>query len=294
MKQINILFIYLLKFRRIAMKAVEAQNLTFSYASPDSKSKSLSDVSLKIEKGEFVAVLGANGSGKTTLARHFNALLPVQSGKLVVAALDASDQSKVWEIRKNCSMVFQNPDNQFVSSLVEEDVAFAPRNFGVSEEEIPERVKTALDTVGLSGFEKRSSHMLSGGQKQRVAIAGVLSCNPDIIIFDEATSMLDPDGRWEVLNVMKKLHNIGHTIVMISHYVEEALYADRIILMKNGTMIADDHPRRVLTDLSMLYEAGLEPPVAVKVYNALKEKGVTLSKCPLTNEELVGELCSLN
>ncbi len=286
------------------MKAVEAENLIFSYVSPESKSKSLSDVS--VEKGEFIAVLGKNGSGKTTLARHFNALLSVQGGKLVVAALDASDKSNVWEIRKNCSMVFQNPDNQFVSTLVEEDVAFgvenlgipsaafAPRNFGVSEDEIPKRVKNALEIVGLSGFEKRSPHMLSGGQKQRAAIAGVLSCNPDIIIFDEATSMLDPDGRREVLDVIKKLHNMGRTIIMISHYIEEALPADRVILMKNGKITANDTPRKVLTDTTLLYDAGFEPPVAVQAYNDLKKKGVVLSKCPLTNEELVDELCSLN
>ena len=276
------------------MKAVEAENLIFSYVSQDSKTNSLSNISLAIEKGEFVAVLGENGSGKTTLARHFNALLPVQSGKLVVAELDASDKSKVWEIRKNCGMVFQNPDNQFVSSLVEEDVAFAPRNFGVSENEIPKSVKNALETVGLSGFEKRSSHMLSGGQKQRVAIAGVLACKPDIIIFDEATAMLDPEGRREVLKTIRTLHNLRHTIIMISHYVEEAVSADRIILMKNGRMIADGKPKEVLTDLSLLHTAGLEPPVAVKAYNDLKKRGITLSECPLTNEELVGELCRLN
>ncbi|MDE6413300.1 MAG: energy-coupling factor transporter ATPase [Eubacterium sp.] len=278
----------------MAVKAVKAENLIFSYASPESKAKSLSDVSLAIKKGEFIAVLGANGSGKTTLARHFNALLPVQNGKLIVAELDASDKSKVWEIRKNCGMVFQNPDNQFVSSLVEEDVAFAPRNFGIPENEIPKRVKSALETVGLSGFEKRSSHMLSGGQKQRVAIAGVLSCKPDIIIFDEATAMLDPEGRWEVLKTIKKLHHMGHTIIMISHYVEEAVSANRIILMKSGSIIADGKPKEVLTDLSLLHTAGLEPPVAVQAYYDLKKRGIALSKCPLTNEELVDELCRLN
>lgn len=276
------------------MKAVEAENLTFSYTSPESKDNSLFDVSLTIEKGEFVAVLGKNGSGKTTLARHLNALLPVQSGRLVVAELDASDQSKIWEIRKNCGMIFQNPDNQFVSSLVEEDVAFAPRNFGVPESEIPKRVKAALEMVGLSGFEKRSPQMLSGGQKQRVAIAGVLACNPDIIIFDEATSMLDPEGRWEVLKTIKMLHKMGHTIIMISHYVEEALSADRIVLMKNGKIMANSKPKDVLTDVSLLGDAGLEPPVAVRIYHDLKKWGIVLSEIPLTNEELVGELCSLN
>ncbi|MDE6111309.1 MAG: ATP-binding cassette domain-containing protein, partial [Eubacterium sp.] len=155
-------------------------------------------------------------------------------------------------------------------------------------------VKEALETVELSGFEKRSPHMLSGGQKQRVAIAGVLACNPDIIIFDEATAMLDPEGRWEVLKTIKKLHNMGHTILMISHYVEEALSADRIVLMKSGRIIADGKPKEILTDAPLLDEAGLEPPVAVKVYNDLKKRGIVLSEIPLTNEELVGKLCSLN
>lgn len=276
------------------MKAVEAENLIFSYIGIESKSKSLDAVSLDIEKGEFVAILGKNGSGKTTLARHFNTLLPVQNGKLVVAELNAADKSKIWEIRRNCGMVFQNPDNQFVSSLIEEDVAFAPRNFGVSEIDIPKRVKNALDAVGLSGFEKRSPHMLSGGQKQRAAIAGVLACNPDIIIFDEATAMLDPEGRWEVLSTIKKLHNMGHTIIMISHYLEEAASADKVVLMKNGRIIAEGKPKEVLTNISLLDEAGLEPPMSVRIYNDLKKKGIELAECPVTNEELVGELCSLN
>lgn len=276
------------------MKAIKAENLIFSYSSPKSKNKSLSDISIDIERGDFVAILGKNGSGKSTLARHFNALLPVQSGKLVVATLNAGDKSQVWEIRKSCGMVFQNPDNQFVSSLIEEDVAFAPRNFGVAENEIPVSVKKALETVGLSSFEKCSAHMLSGGQKQRAAIAGVLSYEPDIIVFDEATAMLDPDGRWQVLKTIKKLHNTGRTIIMITHYVEEAVFADKVVLMKNGRITADGTPKEILTDITLLEEAGLEPPLAVKVYYDLKKKGLKLAECPVTNEELVDELCSLN
>lgn len=275
------------------MSIISAENLIHSYAFDSSRQRSLDDASLCIKKGEFVAVIGENGSGKSTLARHFNALIPLQSGKLTVAGLDAECRATIREIRKACGMVFQNPDNQFVSSLIEEDIAFAPRNFGISEHETQIRVKNALRAVGMSGYEKHSPHMLSGGQKQRLAIAGVLAAAPDIIIFDEVTSMLDPEGRHEVLSVIQKLHNDGHTIIMITHYIEEAVSADRAVLMKSGKIIADGSPRKIFTDISLLEEAGLIPPIPVKIYYDLAAKGIRLSQCPLTNEELAGELCSL-
>lgn len=274
------------------MKAVEAENLIFSYQS-GSRQKSLDDVSVEIKKGEFVALLGKNGSGKTTLARLFNVLLPVQHGTLRVAELNACDNSILYEIRKNCAMVFQNPDNQFVSTLVEEDVAFAPRNFGVAENDIPDRVQTALEMVGLSGFEQRSTHMLSGGQKQLVAVAGVLAAEPDIIVFDEATAMLDCCGREEIMSVIKKLHQQGKTIIMITHCADEAAAADRILLMDNGKILKDGTAKEILTDTVLLCKAGIEPPVAVSAYHDLKLRGILLSSCPITEEELVGELCSL-
>jgi len=188
-------------------------------------------------------------------------------------------------------MVFQNPDNQFVSSVVEEDVAFGPRNFGVPEEDIAERVRAALETVGMSGFEKRATSLLSGGQKQRVAIAGVLATDPDIMVFDEVTAMLDPAGRAEVLATIKRLHASGKTIVMITHYVEEAVFADKVVLMHDGQKLAEGTPREMLTDLELLRATGINPPMAVRAYYDLKNAGVALSRCPLTNAELVDELC---
>ncbi|MDE6469991.1 MAG: energy-coupling factor transporter ATPase [Eubacterium sp.] len=273
---------------------ITAENLIHSYAFAGSKHRSLDEISLFVKKGEFITILGKNGCGKTTLARHLNALLPVQSGTLTVAGLDVSDKNNIWAVRGKCAMVFQNPDNQFVSSLIEEDLSFGPRNFGVPEEEIAERIKWALSAVGMSGFEKHSPHMLSGGQKQRIAIAGVLAIKPDIIIFDEVTAMLDPIGREEVLSAIKSLHAQGHTIIMISHYIEEAVFSDTVVIMNSGKIAAKGTPENILTDTRLLEGAGLSVPMPVKIYYDLLERGIRLNSCPLTNEELVGELCRLS
>lgn len=275
------------------MDFIAAENLIHSYAFAGSKHRSIDDVSLTVKKGEFVAILGRNGCGKTTLARHLNALLSVQSGTLTVAGLNAADKNNIWAVRGKCGMVFQNPDNQFVSTLVEEDLAFGPSNFGVDETEIQTRIKNALADVGMSGYEKYSPHLLSGGQKQRIAIAGVLTVEPDIIIFDEVTAMLDPKGREEVLGVIQSLHQKGHTIIMISHYIEEAVNADAVVIMDSGKIIAKDEPKKILTDKELLNAAGLTPSMPVCIYYDLMERGIKLSACPLTNEELVGELCRL-
>ncbi len=276
------------------MDFITAENLIHSYAFAGSKHRSLDEISLFVKKGEFITILGKNGCGKTTLARHLNALLPVQSGTLTVAGLDVSDKNNIWAVRGKCAMVFQNPDNQFVSSLIEEDLSFGPRNFGVPEEEIAERIKWALSAVGMSGFEKHSPHMLSGGQKQRIAIAGVLAIKPDIIIFDEVTAMLDPIGREEVLSAIKSLHAQGHTIIMISHYIEEAVFSDTVVIMNSGKIAAKGTPENILTDTRLLEGAGLSVPMPVKIYYDLLERGIRLNSCPLTNEELVGELCRLS
>lgn len=276
------------------MSFIKAENLIHSYSFAGSKHRSLDDASLSVEKGEFVAVLGNNGCGKTTLARHLNVLLPLQSGELTVAGINAADENNIWAIRSRCGMVFQNPDNQFVSTLIEEDLAFAPRNFGVTEEEIPERIKNALSAVGMSGYEKHSPHMLSGGQKQRIAIAGVLTAESDIMVFDEVTSMLDSQGREDVTATIKRLHSKGHTIIMITHYIDEAVFADRVVLMKNGRITADGNPYNILTDKELMSSAGLDLPMAVKMYYDLADRGIKLKKCPLTAEDLVGELCRLN
>ncbi len=276
------------------MEFVEAKNLIHSYSFAGSKHRSLDDVSLTIKKGELVTILGCNGCGKTTLVRHLNALLPVQSGELTVAGINAADSKNIWALRSKCGMVFQNPDNQFVSTLVEEDLAFGPRNFEVPEDEISQRIKNALEAVGMSGYEKHSPHMLSGGQKQRIAIAGVLATKPDVMIFDEVTSMLDSQGRAEVLSTIRRLHNDGHTIVMISHYVEEAVFSDSVVLMNKGRIVANGKPENILTDIDLLSRAGLTAPLPVRMYYDLEKRGIKLEKCPLTNEELVGELCRLN
>lgn len=278
----------------MALNSISAENLIYSYSSDLSDSCSLSGVTFQIKKGEFIAVLGENGSGKTTLARHFNVLLPLQQGRLTIAGLDAAGKKNLWEIRRSCAMVFQNPDNQFVSSLIEEELAFAPENFGVSEKETQKRIKKVLADVDMSGYEKYSPHMLSGGQKQRIAIAGVLTAEPDILVFDEATAMLDPVGRQEVLSVIRRLHKAGHTIVMITHFAEEAVQADRVILMKNGRITADGIPKQILTDMDLLAFAGIEAPLPVQIYHSLERRGIRLDTCPLTKEELAGELCSLN
>ncbi len=273
------------------MEMINANELVYAYDEQDGARRSLDGISLTVDKGELVAVLGHNGCGKTTLARHLNALLPVQEGELTVAGCDARDENRVWQIRKSCGMVFQNPDNQFVSSFVEEDIAFGPRNFGADEADIPEKVRSALAAVGMAGFERRSPQLLSGGQKQRIAIAGVLATDPDIMVFDEVTSMLDPQGRQEVLDTIKRLHAAGKTIVMISHYIEEAVFADRVVLVHDGRKLAEGAPRDMLTDLELLRRTGLTPPLSVQVYYDLLDAGVKLELCPLTIEELVDEIC---
>lgn len=271
---------------------IHAEHISFTYEG--STEPALHDVSLDIADGEFAAILGHNGCGKSTLARHFNALLPLQSGKLTVAGLDVSDEAVLWQLRRKVGMVFQSPDNQFVSTVVAEDVAFGLENYNEEEAVIAQKVSAALTAVGMAGFEGRSTHRLSGGQKQRVALAGVLAMDPALLIFDEATSMLDPAGRREVLSAISRLRREeGRTVVMITHYVEEAIHADRIFLLHHGRLIAAGTPREVLTNPELLYEAGLTAPTAVRTYHDLAARGIRLSRCPLTNEELVEELCRL-
>ena len=275
------------------MQAIRAEHLSYSYETDGIRCRALKDISLQLRQGEFVAVLGHNGSGKSTLARHLNALIPLQEGELTVAGLDVRRKENLWEIRRACGMVFQNPDNQFVSSVVEEELAFGPRNFGVSEEELPERIRDALATVGMSGFERRTPQLLSGGQRQRIAIAGVLASRPEILIFDEVTAMLDPEGRQEVLAAIRRLHEAGKTVLMISHYVEEAVSADRVVLIHDGEVLAQGTPRELLTDPELLRRTGLTPPMPVRAYYDLRSVGVRLPFCPLTKEELVEALCQL-
>ena len=272
---------------------IDAKNIKFAYDFDDGKHRSLDGTTFHVEKGELAVILGHNGCGKSTLMKHLNGLLELQSGELNVNGIDASVPNEVWKLRRCVGIVFQNPDNQFVSSVVEEDVAFGLENYGVPREEIPRRVAEALKAVGMEGFEKRSPHMLSGGQKQRVALAGVLALDPEILIFDEATSMLDPQGRAEVLETVKRLHEAGKTIVMVTHYVEEATFADTVWFMHDGVMLAHGTPREMLTDPMLLTATGLDAPMSVKLYYDLLNAGIELEGCPLTNDEAAEEICRL-
>lgn len=275
-------------------EAIKGAGISHSYDFEGSAILSLNGVSITVHSGELVALLGHNGSGKSTLAKHFNALLPLQQGELTVAGMDARDAARLWEIRRRCGMVFQNPDNQFVSSVVEEDIAFGLENYDTPPEEVPGRVRQALQSVGMAGFEEKSPHLLSGGQKQRIALAGVFALDPDIIIFDEATTMLDPEGRRELIGTIRRLHReLRKTIVLITHYMEEAVIADRVYLLREGRLAARGSPRDILTDRELLEQAGLLPPLPVQLYFDLKAAGITLERCPLTGEELAEELAKL-
>ncbi len=270
---------------------IEAENIIFSYASDGKRKRALRGLSFHVHRGEYAVILGHNSCGKSTLLRHLNALLPLQSGELTVAGIDASDPAEIWKLRRRVGMVFQNPDNQFVSSIVGEDVAFGLENYQVPRDEIPERVSAALRAVGMEGFEKRAPHTLSGGQKQRAALAGVLALEPEILLFDEVTSMLDPEGRAEVLGAMRRLHEDGKTVVAVTHYIEEAVQADTVWLMHDGKMLAHGSPREMLTQPELLAQTGLEPPVPVRLYYDLLNAGFELPYCPLTNKEFAEELC---
>lgn len=272
---------------------IEIKNLKHSYIDTDGNEiHALNGVSLDIYKGEFIAVIGANGSGKSTLARHLNALLLPTEGKCIVAGMDTADDKNLWNIRQHVGMVFQNPDNQIVAAIVEEDVAFGPENIGVAPAEIRTRVDNALAAVGMTEYAKHAPHLLSGGQKQRVAIAGVLALEPDCIVLDEPTAMLDPRGRIEIVNTVKKLNREKNiTVVYITHYMEEAMQADRIIVMEHGVIKMQGKPEEIFTKVKELHTLGLETPLAAQVAFDLRQKGIKLADGIISNEELTEELC---
>ena len=252
----------------------------------------LDDVSLSIRKGEFVSIIGTNGSGKSTLAKHFNVLLTPSKGTVTVLGMDTKDPKHLWDIRQHVRMVFQNPDNQIVAAVVEEDVAFGPENLGVEPKEIRRRVDEALANVNMTDYALHSPGLLSGGQKQRIAIAGVLAMKPDCIVLDEPTAMLDPAGRQEVLDTVHRLNKEeGITIVYITHFMEEAVTSDRVVVMKNGKLLHDGTPREIFSQVPMLKELGLDVPVAAEVATKLRLDGVTLSNGIITEEELGDQLC---
>jgi energy-coupling factor transport system ATP-binding protein len=276
------------------MDIVEAKDVRYSYTSENNINLALAGINLSVKEGEFVVIIGHNGSGKSTFAKLLNALYTPESGSVTVKGIDTKDEEKVWDIRKCAGMVFQNPDNQIVANIVEEDVAFGPENIGIPSEEIRRRVDEALVEVNMSEYKQHAPHMLSGGQKQRVAIAGVLAMHPDILIFDEPTAMLDPEGRTEVLGTIKKLHSQGKTIIYITHYMEEALLADKVYVISGGNITLSGTPREVFSNKEEIARAGLSFPVHIELYHRLKDKGFDLGDCPLTAEELVDKICRLS
>ena len=252
----------------------------------------LKDVTAQIKKGEFTAIIGTNGSGKSTLARHLNALLIPTEGELIVEGMRTSDAGRVWDIRQKVGMVFQNPDNQLVAAVVEEDVAFGPENLGVPPEEIRERVDLALEKVGMTSYCKQAPSMLSGGQKQRVAIAGVLAMKPDCIVLDEPTAMLDPKGRKEVMDTIHELNKKeGITIVLITHFMEEAVTADHILVIDRGVLKMEGTPREIFSQADKVTEIGLDVPVPADLARRLRKKGMAVSEKCMTDEELGEALC---
>lgn len=270
--------------------AVEAHGASFTY---DGDAFVLQDVDICIGRGEFVAILGGNGSGKSTLAKHMNALLTPDEGRVVVLGRDTSDPEAVYAIRSRAGMVFQNPDDQLVASLVENDVAFGPENLGIPAAELRARVDESLEAVGLEGFQKRETIALSGGQKQRVAVAGVLAMRPDIVILDEATSMLDPQGRAALLDLCRTLHEAGITIVMITHFMEEAALAQRVIVLNGGRVACSGTPDEVLSQAGLLEHLNLDVPFACALSLALRRQGVDAG-VHVRPQELKEELCHLH
>ncbi len=275
--------------------AVFAENLSFSYpAQTDSEVISVfSGLNLKIEEGCFVAVLGRNGCGKSTLAKHCNAVLLPEGGRMLVFGMDTADEALLLEIRRTVGMVFQNPDNQMVANVVEEDVAFAPENLGVPSEEIRRRVDDALRLVGMYDYRSHAPHLLSGGQKQRIAIAGVIAMQPRCIVLDEPTAMLDPIGREEVLATVQRLNrDEGITVVLITHHMTEALRADRVLVMDEGKILADGTPKEVFSQVELLRSAGLTVPATTQLLYALNQSGEHLPLDALSTEECAQALCA--
>lgn len=273
------------------MKVIDFKNVSFKY--DENKNNVVKNLSLSVDKGDFLCVLGENGSGKSTFARLINGLLTPSEGTVEVFGLQTADKKSLIEIRKKVGMVFQNPDNQMVATIVEDDVAFAPENLGVPSEEIAKRIDFALDSVDMQKFRYSAGQRLSGGQKQRVAIAGALAVMPEILILDESTSMLDPLGRREVMDVVKKLNDGGMTIIAITHYMEEVLNANKVVVLSGGELVMEGTPEEIFARQEEIKSYGLDVPRATKIANALKENGLEISGNVLTAEGLAEELCKL-
>lgn len=279
------------------MGIIKTKDLVFEYIRRDEEgnvegiTRAVDEVTLNVQQGDFVAILGHNGSGKSTLAKHLNAILYPTEGTVWVDGMDTSDDDKLWDIRQNAGMVFQNPDNQIIGQVVEEDVGFGPENLGVPTKEIWERVDESLKAVGMYEFRKHSPNKLSGGQKQRVSIAGVIAMHPKCIILDEPTAMLDPSGRREVIRAVRALNDVeGITVILITHYMEEIIYANRVFVMDKGKVAMEGTPREIFSQVDKLKSLRLDVPQVTLLAHELKKSGLTIPDGILTKEELIQAL----
>lgn len=277
---------------------ITAEHVSFSYRDSEDETpkdeqehRVLKDVSIQIEKGSFVAVLGHNGSGKSTLAKHFNAILLPQEGRVLVDGIDTADESRIYDLRQKVGMVFQNPDNQIVATIVEEDVAFAPENLGVPPDEIRRRVDEALEAVHMTEYREHAPHQLSGGQKQRVAIAGIIAMRPQCIVLDEPTAMLDPHGRRQVMRTVRSLNEqYGITVVLITHYMDEAAACDRVVVVNDGEILLDGAPKDVFSHVQVLLDVGLDVPQATQLAWELRHAGYNIPQDIIAEDECVAAL----
>ena len=278
---------------------VKSENLVFKYTSYDHENETkteftaLRGIDVEIGKGDFVAILGHNGSGKSTFAKHINALLFPSEGTMWIKNLDTKNTENIWEIRQSAGMVFQNPDNQIVATIVEEDVAFGLENLGIESLEMNKRIDEALKAVGMESHRKSTPSLLSGGQKQRIAIAGIIAMRPECIVFDEPTAMLDPIGRKEVINTIDHLRKEGITVILITHFMEEAIKADRVIVMEKGNIVLDDTPKVIFAQIDKLKKLGLDVPQVTEVAHGLRKKGINIPDDIISIEEMVEAICQL-
>lgn len=272
---------------------IKIENLIFEYPADEGQEpkRAIDGVSLEIEKGSFTSIIGQNGSGKSTLAKNLNGLLLPTGGAVYVKGWNTLEEEHIWDIRQTAGMVFQNPDNQLVSSIVEDDVAFGPENIGVDPREIRERVDKALEDVRMGDYKRKAPHLLSGGQKQRIAIAGTIAMKPECIIFDEPTAMLDPSGREDIMKIIHQLNDEGITIVLITHFMEEAVQGDRIIIMDKGQVLLDGSPQKVFSQGETIRDHSLEVPMAVEITDYLRSRGLDIPRDIVTTEALQEFIC---
>ena len=274
---------------------IKIENLIFEYATGENEipKRAIDGINLEVEKGSFTAIIGQNGSGKSTLAKNLNGLLLPTGGAVYVKGWDTKDDLHIWDVRQTAGMVFQNPDNQLVSSIVEDDVAFGPENIGIDPAVIRERVDKALEDVRMGEYKRKAPHLLSGGQKQRIAIAGAIAMKPECIIFDEPTAMLDPAGRKDIMDIIHQLHDEGITVILITHFMEEAVQADRIIIMNSGRVLLDGSPEEVFSHGDVIRAHSLDVPMAVEIAEDLRAKGIPVPMDVVTEEALEEYILSI-